>query len=100
VIEGEVDGGKFDMDDGVEQPGPAFRCARIAVGNVFVRQQFRLAWAAAKQCARRGVAPVEFSSLPVGCDGGGQLEFLVNIGNSQRLGQAGEKCIHQGAGLV
>ena len=57
MVEGQVDGGKFDVDDRVQQAGAAFRAFRAALRHRAVRNEFRPGRTAADQGGRRRILP-------------------------------------------
>ena len=100
VLERQVDRRELDMDDGMQQPGAAFRAFRAALRHLPRRHQFRAKRPAADQVDRCFVLPVQRARLPVAGDRCGQREFLVDFWRCQCRGQGDEqRCVH-GAGLV
>ena len=100
MIECQVDGGEFDMHDGVQQASPPFDRGRAALRNLLGRDQFGFIRAAAHQFQGECVIAVEPSLLPVFRQPAGQGQLVFDVGCCQCSGQAGEEGIHRGAGLV
>ena len=100
MIQRQIDRRKFDMDDGVQQAGAAFWAFGATLQYLPVRDQFRLERAAADQDNRCRILPIQLAGAPVGGDGCGQRQFLVDFRGGEGIGQRREQRTLHGAGLV
>ena len=98
-IKREIDGVKFDVGDGVQECGVAFRCAELAARDVLGRYQSRFLRTAGRiEGGLRGVRVIgerDVALLPVAVQGFKGDDFCVGIGELEAVvGAFGEGNVH------